>query len=61
MPHFELIKLDLTTNLGPDIPAELDLDGPVAFFPLFFTNDLIQYLVDYTNNQAERESDAQVY
>ena len=55
IPHFKPIKLDPIINPGPDLPAELDLDNPVAFFQLFFTNDLIQYLVDCTNHQAERE------
>ena len=53
IPFFKPIKLDLITNLGLDLPSELDLDDPIAFFRLFFTNDLIQYLVDYINRQAE--------
>src|ERR1700722_1309572 len=55
MPPFKPIKLDPITHPGPDLPTELDLDDPIAFFRLFFTNDLIQYLVDHTNRQAERE------
>src|ERR1700684_4187570 len=55
MPSFKPIKLDPITNSGPNLPVELDLDDPVAFFRLFFTNHLIQYLVDCTNDQAERE------
>jgi hypothetical protein len=50
MPLFTPIELDPITNPGPDLPAELDLDDLVAFFRLFFTNNLIQYLVDCTNH-----------
>ena len=55
LPPFKPIELDPIINPGPDLPSELDLDDPVAFFRLFFTNNLIQYLVDCTNHQAERE------
>ena len=55
MPPFKPIELDLITNPGLNLPAELDLDDPIAFFRLFFTNNLIQHLVDCTNHQAERE------
>jgi hypothetical protein len=47
--------LDPITNSGPNLPIDHDLDDPIAYFRLFFTNDLIQYLVDCTNQQAERE------
>src|ERR1700722_4195863 len=60
MPSFKPIELDPIINPGPNLPTELDLDDPVAFFRLFFTNNLIQYLVDYTNHQAERERDVLV-
>jgi hypothetical protein len=37
------------------LPTDLDLDGPVAFWMLFFTDEIIQHLMDCTNCQAERE------
>ena len=55
MPSFKPIELDPIANSGPNLPTELDPDDPVAFFRLFFTDDLIQHLVDCTNCQAARE------
>jgi hypothetical protein len=55
MPRFKPIELDPIINPGPNLPTELDLDDSVAFFQLFFTDDLIQHLVDCTNHQAERK------
>jgi hypothetical protein len=52
---FKPMELDPIINSGPNLPTELDLDDPVAFFRLFFTDHLIQHLVDCTNNQAARE------
>jgi Transposase IS4 len=54
-PPFIPIKLDPITNPGPNLPADQDLDDLIAYFKLFFTDNLIQYLVDCTNHQAERE------
>ena len=51
---FKPIELDPITNSGPNLPTELDLDDPVAFFRLFFTDHVIQYIVDCTNSQAAR-------
>jgi len=52
------MKLDPITNPGPNLPVDHDLDDPIAYFRLFFTDSLIQYLVDCTNHQAERERSA---
>ena len=52
---FKPMELDPIANPGPNLPTELDLDDPMAFFRLFFTNHLIQHLVDYINDQAARE------
>ena len=54
-PPFTPMKLDPITNPGPNLPKDHDLNDPIAYFRLFFTDNLIQYLVDCTNHQAERE------
>ena len=48
------MELDPIANSGPNLPTELNLDDPVAFFRLFFTDHLIQHLVDCTNATRER-------
>ena len=57
-PLFTPIKLDPITNPGPNLPIDHNIDDPIAYFRLFFTDNLIQYLVDCTNHQAEREISA---
>jgi hypothetical protein len=54
MPSFKPIELDPIKNPGPNLPIGIDLDDPVAFFRLFFTDEIIQLLVDCTNCQAEK-------
>jgi hypothetical protein len=50
VPLFKPIELDPIINSGPNLPTELDLNDPVAFFRLFFNDNLIQYLVNCTNH-----------
>src|ERR1700744_6338447 len=54
-PPFIPIKLDPIINIGLNLPIDYNLDDPIAYFRLFFTDNLIQYLVDCINHQAERE------
>ena|ERR1700743_3154010 len=42
-------------NAGPDLPPDLDLDDPLAFFQLFFTDELFKHLQECTNAAAEEE------
>jgi hypothetical protein len=55
IPSFKPMELEPITNPAPNLPTDLDLDDPIALFRLFFTNEIIQSLVDCTNHQAERE------
>jgi hypothetical protein len=43
-PPFTPIKLDPITNTGPNLPVDHDLDNPIAYFRLFFTDNLISDL-----------------
>jgi len=52
---YQPLLLDSITNPGPNLPTDIDIDDPIAFFRLFFTDHVIQHLVECTNLQAERE------
>ena len=39
-------------NAGPKLPTDIDFDDPLAFFQLFFTDELFQRLADCTNHHA---------
>ena len=39
---------------GPNLPPDLDLDDPLAFFQLFFTDELFQHLQECTNAYARK-------
>jgi len=41
---------------GPNLPPDLDVDDPLAFFQLFFTDEVFQHLQKCTNAEAERRS-----
>jgi hypothetical protein len=41
---------------GPNLPQDLDIDDPLAFFQLFFTDELFQHLQECTNAEAQKRS-----
>jgi hypothetical protein len=53
MPTYEPLKLDPIINSGPNLPRDLDIDDPVAFWRLFWTDEVLQYLATATNLHAE--------
>jgi hypothetical protein len=42
-------------NAGPNLPLDLDLDDPLAFFQLFFTDELFKHLQECINAAAQEE------
>jgi hypothetical protein len=40
-PAFEPLQLDPIMNSGPNLSTNIDFDEPVAFFRLFFTDEVI--------------------
>jgi hypothetical protein len=53
MPTYQPLKLDPIINLGPNLPTDIDIDDLVAFFRLFFTDEVLQYIVESTNRHVE--------
>ena len=46
---YEPLRLKEIDGAGPNLPLDLDLDDPLAFFQLFFTDKLFQHLQECTN------------
>jgi hypothetical protein len=52
-PSFKPLQLDPIVNPGPNLPTDIDLDDPITFFRLNWTDEVLQYMVDTTNHHVE--------
>jgi hypothetical protein len=57
MPTFEPYRVNPIINPGPNLPTDFDIDDPMAFFRLFWTDEVLQYVVDCTNRHAKSQRD----
>jgi hypothetical protein len=56
LPHFIPFKPGpIDGPPGPDLPLGFDIDSPGEYLRLYFTEDIIQHLVNCTNLNAERK------
>jgi hypothetical protein len=54
IPPFDPLPIrDYTQYRRPNIPEQIDRGDPFAIFRLFFTNKLLDRLVEHTNRNAE--------
>ena len=54
LPHFEPLHIDNWDDHGsPNLPSDVDQHDPYELFSLFFTEDIINKLVEWTNKHAE--------
>jgi hypothetical protein len=54
LPSFEPLHIEDFDNHGtPNLPPNLDVHDPFAIFKLFFTDEIIDKLAEWTNKYAE--------
>ena len=54
LPDFEPLHIDDFDNHGtPNLPPSLDQNDPFAIFSQFFTDEVVDKLVEWTNQYAE--------
>ena len=54
LPDFDPVPIDNNTTYGrPNIPEYIDTSDPYAIFRLFFTDELLDKLAEFTNRNAE--------
>jgi hypothetical protein len=54
LPKFKPLHIDdLDDHGSPNLPSNLDTHDPLKLFGLFFTNKIMDKLVEWTNTHAE--------
>ena len=54
LPHFKPLHIDNWDDYGsPNLPLDVDQHNPYKLFSLFFTEDIINKLVEWTNKYTE--------
>ena len=54
LPHFEPLYIDNQDDHGsPNLPSDVDQHDPYELFSLFFTEDIINKLIEWTNKYIE--------
>ena len=54
LPKFEPLHIDNWDHCGsPNLPPNVDIHDPFGLFSLFFTDEIVDKLVEWTNKHAE--------
>ena len=54
LPHFEPLHIDnWDDHSSPNLPSDVDQHDPYELFSLFFTEDIINKLMEWTNKYVE--------
>jgi hypothetical protein len=54
LPHFKPLHIDNWDNYGsPNLPLDVDPHDPYKLFSLFFTENIINKLIEWTNKHME--------